>query len=652
MAALPKNVVHETPDEFLLSSVIKDIDCPKGCQRTFATTSALQMHLTKVHNDGSLTEKKLPDGTELWYHCPIERCIYNSSLEDKGKHFTKLKYVKQHYQKVHAERSFACECSSGFSTASLLAQHQRLCGIQMMCNCNRTFGSLESLQTHVRRENHTIHTSTTQEIQTRKMMQPTKTKSCINKESGASVNCTQRRGFVPILHASPGIYPGHNCSTPIQITSSYGLNSLASVHLPPTSIAQISTLNHSAGKIQQPIHLLAAVALSELSAHTGIKRAHCAEVAIQTDISKLKFVDKSSSPECGLEIGVEASCESNKQLKRSAETQTRLTLRDCKKIRCESPSVASSTTVSSRKLISNSSEKALQECELVVNNYLGTSLEDSVESEESSLESLTLQVDLPEFLTSQQSSSGTQTSPRAPGSLNRKYISNKSQMKYAMNDFTFSVLENVREDQASMTTAATTTMSATQTPNYLDPFAPGLFDDDDEEELMAAVVGPSSSGSKRLPSFGQNPSSSIETQTDHDVLLSSKAGMLDENDIILTSTETQTDPSTLLNPSKSDNPCQGPVCTGETQTCEDFSEIEQFLYSTIHTQTTDSSHSELFPELSFNDSHTQTGLDDTPGLVTTHTQTPHRGLTNCTQNPYSRTLGYPQTSTNMEYPTL
>ncbi|CAL4120985.1 unnamed protein product, partial [Meganyctiphanes norvegica] len=151
---------------------------------------------------------------------------------------TKLKLLLHHYQKVHGERTFACECLSSFSTASLLVQHKRLCGIQMMCSCDRSFGSLESLQTHIRRDNHIIHPNTTEAIQIRKMMQPTKSSPCINKKFGSNGNTNKRTGFVPILPAGPKIYTS-NCSTPIQIASSC-LNSVASVHLPPTSIAQVN----------------------------------------------------------------------------------------------------------------------------------------------------------------------------------------------------------------------------------------------------------------------------------------------------------------------------------------------------------------------------------------------------------------------------
>lgn len=142
--------------------------------------------------------------------------------------------------------------------------------------------------------------------------------------------------------------------------------------------------------------------------------------------------------------------------------------------------------------------------------------------------------------------------------------------------------------------------------------------------------------SRRPPSLASSQirSSSIETQTDHDVFLSTHVlqetpgeSMVDE-DIILTSTETQTDREAGLGGASSP-----PFwCTSETQTCEDFSDIEPFLCSTIHTQTMACgdlhSSSELFPELGHftADTQTQTGMDEAPSFVTTHTQTSILGV--------------------------
>ena len=102
--------------------------------------------------------------------------------------------------------------------------------------------------------------------------------------------------------------------------------------------------------------------------------------------------------------------------------------------------------------------------------------------------------------------------------------------------------------------------------------------------------------------FSEIRSSSIETQTEHDVLLS--------GNILPASSSSCTGSSV-----------ESAWCNIETQTCEDFSEIEKYLCSTIQTQTPDQLRGELFPELSLADTETQTASEDSPYLVHTHTQT-------------------------------
>ena len=253
---------------------------------------------------------------------------------------------------------------------------------------------------------------------------------------------------------------------------------------------------------------------------------------------------------------------------------------------------------------------------------------DDCSNEENSLGSLTLQIDLPDLI-STQSSSGTQTSPRAGGLAHSQ-----------MHNISLSFFDRAcGDDEPSIRPPSITNITSTQTPQHLDPFAGTQLLIEEDEDLLRVVEKASSAMSGHPPLLAHIPSSSTETQTDHDVLLSENAGAPDDVDeIILTNTETQTDPNNLFiinggSPYEPSNPCQSAGacdihgsdsiwCTSETQTYEDFSDIEQFMRSTIHTQTPDHSHSELFPELSFTHTQTQTSLDDPPALVTTHTQTP------------------------------
>lgn len=255
----------------------------------------------------------------------------------------------------------------------------------------------------------------------------------------------------------------------------------------------------------------------------------------------------------------------------------------------------------------------------------GNSYIEECSNENGSLGGLALQVDLPEFITTQQSTSGTQTSPRV-GRMPQP----------SLHDFAISFFDRACGDDEPGISPSLTTITSTQTSDDLDSFESSQLLIEEDEELLGVVGDSAASTRQRPPSLGHIRSSSIETQTDHDVLLSKNADTPDDVDgIILTNTETQTDPSNLLIPNAGHSYQNAGAsegchihegdslwCTSETQTYEDFSDIEQFMRSTIHTQTPDNSHSELFPELSFTHTQTQTSLDDPPSLVTTHTQTP------------------------------
>ena len=251
------------------------------------------------------------------------------------------------------------------------------------------------------------------------------------------------------------------------------------------------------------------------------------------------------------------------------------------------------------------------------------------------------------MLNNNMSNSGTQTSPR--GKVDVGIIASSD-----FNHIAFSLFKNQNDndnnDNISCNITKNVSHSSTQNLDMqtstedLDQYTTSqLFIEEADEINLIRVeennnkcVDSSSTDYRRPPTLAnQVRSSSIETQTDHDVLLSTNANQADDPDnIILTHTETQTETDPFItNLSSTSSSCQvsgsclvhdsdSPWCSIETQTCEDFSDIEQFLCSTIHTQTHDKAQSELFPELTFTDTQTQTGCDDSPLLVTTHTQTP------------------------------
>ncbi|XP_063592445.1 ATM interactor-like [Penaeus indicus] len=622
-----KNIQRVTPNEASLSSITVNIRCPQGCPRTFANSSALRFHLAQFHQQEKVSSSQ---HGEVWYHCPVTSCIYHHDFGPNGKHFPKLKYLKQHYLKVHAKRSHACDCGQAFSTSALLSHHKRACGLQLLCGCGRNFSSVETLQTHARRSAHAFHPTTIQALRERR--------TSLSEPSVSTHQSTnnQTQTFwhhIPLKYQNvENISRGKGSVLGIMTTSSSpAISSFASV--PPIFTQTTGTLLHTPStfspvapvNLQQPTHLLAAIALSELAA-TAMKRVACVDVGVQTEENPVKRSRrKSATSDWHIEDGNITLLQNQSKRKRTAETQTRLTHRDSKRLNNSSqlqlpPNISS--TIGTGKGNGHSDNDT---------TFLEVGSDVCNDEDESSLGSLALQVDLPEFITTQQSTSGTQTSPRAPG-LTHSHLSN----------LTISLFDRAcGDDEPGIPPPSMTSITATQTNEHLDPFATTQLLIDADEDLLGVVGDTTSITSQRAPSLGHIRSSSIETQTDHDVLLSGNAGAPDDSDeIILTTTETQTDPNSLLILSGG-TACQGPGscqvpgacqghdsdslwCTSETQTYEDFSDIEQFMRSTIHTQTPDHSHNELFPELSFTHTQTQTSLDDPPALVTTHTQTPKR----------------------------
>ncbi|KAG6801372.1 hypothetical protein HZU73_03493 [Apis mellifera caucasica] len=68
-----------------------------------------------------------------------------------------MKYLKQHYLKVHAKKTHACtRCDKSFSTEAAKEGHMRICGIEFVCSCLKTYTSYEALLTHAKRSLHTI----------------------------------------------------------------------------------------------------------------------------------------------------------------------------------------------------------------------------------------------------------------------------------------------------------------------------------------------------------------------------------------------------------------------------------------------------------------------------------------------------------------
>ncbi|KAL0270604.1 UNVERIFIED_CONTAM: hypothetical protein PYX00_007958 [Menopon gallinae] len=97
-------IIKVFPTEEELSLVSSHVRCSEeNCSAVFKSTSNLNMHLIRHHKISSLELCK-KDAVRQFY-CPAQLCMYN---KDSKKHFTKLKYLKQHFLKVHAAKNFIC----------------------------------------------------------------------------------------------------------------------------------------------------------------------------------------------------------------------------------------------------------------------------------------------------------------------------------------------------------------------------------------------------------------------------------------------------------------------------------------------------------------------------------------------------------------
>ncbi|XP_076238095.1 ASCIZ zinc finger protein [Calliopsis andreniformis] len=138
-----------TPEE--LSVITNNVKCDK-CGLVFQNEPRFRMHDVKVHQRKNL-DKAIRENAQ--YHCPEESCIY---APKGGRHFTSMKYLKQHYLKVHAKRTYACtRCEKSFSTEAAKEGHMRVCGTEFTCSCSKTYVSYEALLTHAKRSLHAIN---------------------------------------------------------------------------------------------------------------------------------------------------------------------------------------------------------------------------------------------------------------------------------------------------------------------------------------------------------------------------------------------------------------------------------------------------------------------------------------------------------------
>ncbi|XP_014243336.1 uncharacterized protein LOC106663197 [Cimex lectularius] len=149
------DLIKVCPSAEELSTIVNRVCCPY-CSSVFANSSRLEMHLCKFHKEGKLEAKK---GNCL-YFCPEESCKY-ALVEDRDpsllRFFTKLKYLRQHYQKMHLEKNFMCEkCKKYFTTENYKNYHMaKECQIEFVCLiCSKSYNTRMALLTHCKRKGH------------------------------------------------------------------------------------------------------------------------------------------------------------------------------------------------------------------------------------------------------------------------------------------------------------------------------------------------------------------------------------------------------------------------------------------------------------------------------------------------------------------
>ncbi|XP_017882726.1 uncharacterized protein LOC108626518 [Ceratina calcarata] len=143
-------IVCPLPEE--LSVIANNVKCDK-CGLVFKNEPRYRLHDLKVHQRKNLDKATKQNAR---YHCPVESCVY--ALNAGERYFASMKYLKQHYLKVHAEKTHACvRCEKSFSTEAAKEGHTRVCGIEFTCSCSKTYTSYEALLTHAKRSLHKIN---------------------------------------------------------------------------------------------------------------------------------------------------------------------------------------------------------------------------------------------------------------------------------------------------------------------------------------------------------------------------------------------------------------------------------------------------------------------------------------------------------------
>uniref|UniRef100_A0A0A1XR21 ATM interactor n=1 Tax=Zeugodacus cucurbitae TaxID=28588 RepID=A0A0A1XR21_ZEUCU len=166
-------VVHCTPTEAELLPE-REIQCTyNGCNSVFTNAGNLDMHLQRHHGTQPMKRTDF-NGKQCVFHCPKLQCTYHEQHAGKM-HFKTLKYLRQHYKKVHAAKVNVCDkCGKAFINVNQLKTHmEKLCGIKYSCiECGWDYNSKEALLTHCKRKGHKLRDSGLVEVKTKLRQKP------------------------------------------------------------------------------------------------------------------------------------------------------------------------------------------------------------------------------------------------------------------------------------------------------------------------------------------------------------------------------------------------------------------------------------------------------------------------------------------------
>ncbi|KAK7791811.1 hypothetical protein R5R35_001234 [Gryllus longicercus] len=576
-----------------LSEIKKNIPCSEeGCNRMFLNSSNLDMHLLKHHKKSNKIVKINSD-VKYQYHCPIDKCSYNVKSE---RFFKNMKYLKQHFLKVHAEKSFCCDqCHKGFSTEAAQKKHERLCGVKFICSCNYSYDSYEALITHAKRHQHTFDEK--------------------YKSFGKEVISTGGSDDPCSKMSTCSLQDVHSASSsaiavPVHLLAAVALNELSNTGFGTSFDKEVQTDskgdNKRHRKVPSPCRAFER-SFKRRTTHTQtgqVSRAKHPKISTQTQTMGDYILKKAMHAADILimpteEVGVtnDSITGRNRKRRKSMETQTTSNINLSV---CENREVINIGAKFSPTLESNINMSSLS-------NFPSTSY--SHLNNNTNMYHLDAD-ELPDLWFNQKNSLGTQTSPVALSSL----FGNDEMLNHTVTqtDLNLTLFDS---ETCESHVPQHNSHRVTNLQNYFEDstdsnFNPHVISTSFGQELTNTTID-------NLTSLAEGPDYSSAQLGN---LLGNGNKVFDANRSCSTETQTEIDVNCFL--SDCDNDTSFTLCSNiETQTTEEFSSLDQLLYSNMCTQTCDEI---LLSELGFADIETQTAwpqYTDDSSLVSTETQT-------------------------------